>query len=93
LVLSDAALRVGLATLSASCPNLNEDLPYDVRSPVGIEALQIFVAVLQGAAPLLTTVNIHELLSPCNELGFIGLQSQVSDFISAHSVAHYEARQ
>jgi hypothetical protein len=36
---------------------------------------------------------MHELLSLCNEFGFIGLQSQVSDFISAHSVADYKARQ
>jgi hypothetical protein len=82
LFLGETALRVGIAALSKSCPNINEDLPYQVRSRVGAEAFHIFVAALEGAAPVLATENMHKLLSLCNEFGFTGFLSQVTDFLS-----------
>jgi hypothetical protein len=55
--------------------------------------LQIFVAALEGAVPVLTTEKMRVLLSLCKTFGFIDLLSQVPDFISAHSVADSEAQQ
>jgi len=84
---------VELPALSASCPNFNETLPYHVPSSVSVEAFQLFVAALEGMAPALTTENRQNPFSLCNEFGFPGLLSQVTDFISGHSAADYEARQ
>jgi hypothetical protein len=41
---------------------------------------------LEGAVPVLTTENMHELLSLCNEFDFIDLLSQVMDFLSRQPV-------
>jgi lysozyme family protein len=51
-----------------------------------------FVDALEGASPVITMENMNDLLSLCNEFGFTGLLSQVTDFIAAHSVVDYEAR-
>jgi hypothetical protein len=83
---------VGLPALSVSCPNFKEELPYRVRSPVGGESFQMFVGALEGTVPVITTENMQDLFLLCNEFGFSGLHSQVTDFISAHSVADSEAR-
>jgi hypothetical protein len=79
LFLCEIALRVGIAALSKNCPNFKADLTYQVRSRVGVEAFHIFVGALEGAAPVLTTENIRELLSLCNEFGFTGFLCQVSE--------------
>jgi hypothetical protein len=86
IFLGERVLRVEIAVLSTNCPSFKEDLPYQVRSPVGGEAFHIFVAALEGTAPVLTTENMSDLLSLCNEFGFTGLLSQGLGFISAHSV-------
>jgi hypothetical protein len=52
-----------------------------------------FVTPFEGRAPILRAENIRELLLLCNELSFVGFLSQVTDFISGHSVAESEARQ
>jgi hypothetical protein len=75
----DTALRVGIAALSTNCPNFKEYLPYHIRSRVGIEGFHIFVGALEGAAPVLTTENMYDLLSLCNEFGFTRLLSQVTE--------------
>jgi hypothetical protein len=82
----ETALRVGIGALFTNGPNIKEELPNPVRSPVGGEALD-------GTAPVPTTEKMQEPLLLCNEFGFTGLLSQVADFISAHSVADYEVRQ
>jgi hypothetical protein len=92
LVLGDTALRVGLPALFTNCPNFKEELPDHVRSPVSVEAFQMFAEALEGTVPVVTTENMHDLLSLCHEFGFSGLLSQVTDLISAHSVADFEAR-
>jgi hypothetical protein len=76
-----------LVPLVADCPNFDEPLPSHGRSPVGVQAIQVFVAALEGTAPVFTSENMHELPSLCNEIGFAGLLSQVPDFVPAHSVA------
>jgi hypothetical protein len=86
LFLGKTALKVGIAALSKNCPNFNEDLLSQVRSRVGVEAFHSFVAALKGAAPVLTTENMHEPLSLCSEFGFTGLLSQVTDFLSGQPV-------
>jgi hypothetical protein len=85
-------LRVRITALSKNCQNFKEDLLYQVRSRVGLEAFHIFVAALEGAAPVFTTKNMHELLSFCNEFGFTGLLSQVTDFLSGQPVVDDGAR-
>jgi hypothetical protein len=91
--LGETALKVGIGALFTNCPNFKEELPYQVRSPVSFEAFKIFVGALEGAAPVVTTENMQDLLLLCTEFGFIGLHSQVTDFISGHSVADYEVRE
>jgi hypothetical protein len=90
--LGETALKVGIGALFASCPKFNEELPYHVRSPVGVEVFQVFVGALEGTVPVVTTENMQDLFLLCNEFGFSGVLSQVTDFISAHSVADSEAR-
>jgi hypothetical protein len=92
LVLGDTALKVGIGALSASCPNFKEELPCHVRSPVSVEAFQVFVGALEGTVPVVTTETMQDLFLLCEEFGFFGLLSQVTDFISAHSVADFAAR-
>jgi hypothetical protein len=92
LVLGDTAFRVGLGTLFTSCPNFKEELPYHIRSPVSVEAFQVFVGALEGTILEVSTENMQDLFLLCEEFGFSGLHSQVTDFISAHSVADSEAR-
>jgi hypothetical protein len=53
---------------------------------------RMFVGALEGTVPVVTTGNMQDLLSLCSEFGFSGLHSQVTDFISAHSVAEDGAR-
>jgi hypothetical protein len=79
LFFGETALRVGIAGLSTNCPNFKECLPYHVRSRVGVEGFHIFVRALEGAVPVLTTENMYDLLSLCNEFGFTRLLSQVTE--------------
>jgi uncharacterized coiled-coil protein SlyX len=52
----------------------------------------VFVGALEGRVPVITTENMQDLFLLCKEFGFVGLHSQVTDFISAHSVADSETR-
>jgi hypothetical protein len=52
----------------------------------------MFVGALEGTVPVVIMENMQDLLSLCKEFGFFGLHSQVTEFISRHSVADYEAR-
>jgi hypothetical protein len=93
IVLGDTRLTVQVARLLAKCPRFEESLPYQVRSPVRVEVFRIFLAALEGAPPVVTTENMNDLFLLCEEFGFASLLSQVTDFISTHSVAHSKARQ
>jgi hypothetical protein len=91
LALGDTTLKVELAALDKSCPCFDEELPYRVCSPVSVEVFRIFVGAIEGTPPVLTTENVNDLFLLCEEFGFASLFSQVSDFISAHSVVDSEA--
>jgi hypothetical protein len=86
VVLGDTRLTVGLARFVLMCPGFKERLPYHVQSPAGVEVFRIFVAILEGAPPAVTTKNMNGLFLLCNEFGFTRLLSEVSDYNSAHSV-------
>jgi hypothetical protein len=90
--LGDTALTVRVARLGTSCPSFEEPFPYDVRSPVSVEAFWIFVAALECALPAITTKNMNDMLLLCEEFGFASLLSQVTAFISGHTVVDSEAR-
>jgi hypothetical protein len=47
LVLREKELRMGIDAFFTNCPNFEEDLPYHVRAPVGVEAFQILTATLE----------------------------------------------
>jgi chromosome segregation ATPase len=83
---------VKLPALIAGCPNFEGPLPWKVHSPVSVDAIQIFVGTLEGAPPVITTENVNYLFLLCKEFGFASLLSEVTDFISAHSVVEEEAR-
>jgi hypothetical protein len=84
LFLGDIALTVRVAWLLACCLYFEEPLPYEVHSPVSVEAFRIFVSVLDGASPAITTKNMNDLLLLCEEFSFASLLFQVTAFISAH---------
>jgi hypothetical protein len=62
-VLGETTFRVKIDALAASCPNFPEDLPSDIRSPVGANSVSKFVGAVQGPPPVLTTENIRDLWS------------------------------
>jgi hypothetical protein len=47
---------------------------------------------LEGALPAITTENMNDLFLLSEKFGFVSLQSQVTEYISAHSIVDYEAR-
>jgi hypothetical protein len=57
-----------------------------------VETFHICAADLEGAVPVLTAEKMHILLSLRKTFGFIGLLSQVPDFISSHSVVEDAVR-
>jgi hypothetical protein len=92
-VLGETTVRMGLAALAASCPKFNEDLPAHVPSPVGVEMFEISRAAVKRTAPVLKKEDMNNLFSLRNESGFPCLLYSVTDCISGHSVADYEAWQ
>jgi hypothetical protein len=70
-----------------NCPKFFENLdllksPYRVRSAVGEDAFQMFLATLEGTKPELTRENMNEFFLLCEKFGFAALLSQVSDIRS-----------
>jgi hypothetical protein len=97
ILLDDATFSVPRVALMTNCPKLLDDTdlpnsPYRVRSAVGGDALQLFLAVVDGTTPEPTTENMNELFLLCEEFGFEALLSTVSDFRSEHAVDDHEAR-
>jgi hypothetical protein len=66
--------------------------PYRIQSAVGLGALQLFLAALQGDPPKLMKDNMNDLFLLCEEFGFAALLSEVSDFRSKFTAADEEAR-
>jgi hypothetical protein len=88
-----AEIAVGGTRLTvrvASCPNFEEQFPYQVCSPVSVDVFRIFVAALEGVYLVVTTENMKDLFLLSEEFGFTSLLSQVTDFISVHSVVDSE---
>jgi hypothetical protein len=75
-----------------NCPKFEEPLPYQVHSPLSVEAFWVFITALEGAPSAITTKNMNDLLLLCDEFGFASLLSQVTAFISAHSDIDGETR-
>jgi hypothetical protein len=91
LSLGDTTLKVDLAALDKSCPGFHEELPYQVRSPVSVEVFRMFVGAIEGTPPVLMTENMNDLFLLGQEFSFVSLLSQVTSFISEHSVVDSEA--
>jgi hypothetical protein len=92
LAFGDTTVSVRLVALGERCPDFEGPLPYQIRSPVSVEVFRVFVAALEGALPAITTENMNDLLLLSEEFGFASLLSQVTEYISAHTVVDYEAR-
>jgi hypothetical protein len=94
LFLGQAKFTVSSLNLLTNCPKFEnlKLLPYRVQSAVKEDSFQVCVSALGGMELAITTTNMDDLHLLCDEFGFTGLLTQVSNFISAHSAAEDEAR-
>jgi hypothetical protein len=93
LVLGQAKFTVSRLKLLTNCPKF-EDLkllPYQIQSLVSAETVQVFVSVLGGTDPALTTENMNDSRLLCEEFGFAALRDKVSTFQEHISVIDEEA--
>jgi hypothetical protein len=67
LFLGQAKFTVKIVPLASNCPKFESVrlLPYQLQSAVSAEAFQVFVWVLGGTDPALTTENMNDLLLLC----------------------------
>jgi hypothetical protein len=59
---------VRIIQLATSCQNFEESLPYQVQSPVSVDAFRIFVAAFEETFPSITTKNMNDLPLLCEKL-------------------------
>jgi hypothetical protein len=72
---------VKIAALFKSRSKSKGNVPSKVRYPFGLDAIQIFVGALEGAAPVLTAEDKNSPFLLYKELGIASLLSQFADFI------------
>jgi hypothetical protein len=89
LVLESQTFSVAVSLLCDKCQIFKDDHslvsgPYNVRSNVSIDILQIFIDAIGGATPELTPSNVSGLGLLAHEFGFRDLSSRISEFRSGH---------
>jgi adenosine/AMP kinase len=93
LILGQAKFTMKIVQFAANCPRF-EDLkllPCRVQYAVKKDAFHVFVSALGGTDPVFTKENMNDVRFLCEKFGFTALLTQVSDFISTHSVAESES--
>jgi hypothetical protein len=92
LLLCRAQFTVNSLKLLPNCPKFKnlKLLPSRVQSAVSQDAFPVFVSVLGGTDPALTTENLNDLYLLCEEFEFVVLCSKVSAFQDCVSVIDEE---
>jgi len=84
---------VKIVQLAGNCSRFEDFklLPCRVQYAIKKNTFYVFVSVLGSTDPALTKENMNDVRLLCEKFGFMTLLTQVSDFISTHSVAESEA--